>query len=93
MAFIGLLSGCGTHVNNYFSGIVIDEFNQPIPGVLIQEGLSEKYAGKTRTDSKGYFKLKRHSLLGLIIAKQGYISDTVKLVETQHGESLLYPLA
>lgn len=76
-------------VSDHYHGKVTDENNNPIEDVIVKEECFEK---KTVTNKKGYFKLKRSSnTLGyLIFSKEGYKSDTIPTVWSQHGEALQY---
>jgi len=85
-----LLSACSERIHDYYAGIIIDEFGKPIENVSVKEDLVDKYAGKTTTDKNGFFKLKAWTLQGLILKKDGYITDTVAMVWHQAGETTKY---
>lgn len=90
---IALFTSCrGTHVNNYYSGFVVDESGNPVDSVLIKEDVSEEYANKTLAGKNGYFKMDRAEmrLCNLIFLKEGYQSDTIRMVWLQHGEKEMY---
>lgn len=92
---ITLFASCrGTHVNNYYSGFVIDDSGNPVDSVLIKEDVSEEYANKTLTGRNGYFRMDRAEmrLCNLIFMKEGYQSDTVRMVRLQHNKEIYSPL-
>ncbi|RYX99624.1 hypothetical protein EON78_03315, partial [bacterium] len=84
------MSACSEKIHDYYAGIIIDEFGKPIENVSVKEDLVDKYAGKTTTDKNGFFKLKASTLQGLILKKDGYITDTVPMVWHQAGETTVY---
>lgn len=86
---IPLLVACKT-VNNFYQGLVIDENNNPIKGVIVSELYREN---QTETDENGYFKFERYSpnFLGdLVFEKEGYRTDTLQSVRTWAGEKVRY---
>lgn len=88
---IALLSfSCSERIHDYHAGFVVDEQGNPIDSALVYEDLNPDYIIKTYTDSTGYFKQKRQSLMDLIIVKAGYLRDTVKMVSHQAGETTDY---
>lgn len=85
-----LLCACKQKTHDYYAGIIIDEFGKPIEGVFVKEDLADKYAGTTTTDKNGFFKLKASTLEGVILKKEGYITDTVPMVWHHAGETTEY---
>lgn len=73
----------------YYHGKVTDDNNNPLEDVIVTV---ENFKNKTKTDKKGYFKLNRSSerLEKLIFYKEGYKTDTIPTVWSQHGEALNY---
>lgn len=84
-------SSCNS-LKDYYSGIVADELDRPVAGVLVKENLVAEYAFSKTTDANGYFKFKRNEgvLPELILSKEGFITDTIYLVFSHAGESLDY---
>ncbi len=84
-----LFYSCGIKFNDYYSGIVVDEFGKPLDSVLVKEDLVEEFSIKTVTDSNGFFKMNRTKdvLANIILSKKGYVSDTIRMVWHQHGET------
>lgn len=82
-------NSCGENLNNYYSGIIVDELGRPVQSVLVKEDIAEKYSNKTLTDSNGFFKMNRTKgiFADLLLSKKGYLSDTVPVVWHQHGET------
>lgn len=76
-------------VRYHYHGKVTDENNVPLKDVFVT---LEYFENNTKTDKKGYFKLKRcsNSLGNLIFNKEGYKTDTIPTVWSQHGEALQY---
>ena len=76
-------------MNDYYSGIILDELGRPVKSVLVKEDIAEKYSIKSLTDKNGFFKMNRTEgiFANLIISKKGYISDTIRMVWHQHGET------
>jgi len=71
LILISSLNSCKVHLNDYYSGIVVDELGYPIDSVSIKEYISDKSSIKildTLTDSKGFFKMNR-SKVGISIPK------------------------
>lgn len=85
-----LFFSCSERIHDYHAGFVVDEQGKPIDSALIYEDLANNYRIKTYTDSNGYFRQKRQSLMDLIVAKDGYITDTIKMVSHQAGETTEY---
>ena len=75
-------SACSIHFNDYYSGIIIDEFGLPIEGVSIKENSIDVDLKRSITDKNGFFKMNRSEniLPNLILTKKGFISDTIPLV-------------
>jgi len=84
-----IFTSCGVHLNDYYSGIVLDELERPIQSVLIKEDIAEEYSIKTLTDKHGFFKMNRSegTLANLIVSKKGYVSDTIRMFWHQYGET------
>ncbi|MNK17603.1 hypothetical protein D3C87_357950 [compost metagenome] len=88
---IALISfSCSERIHDYHAGFIIDEQGKPIDSALIYEDLAENYVIKTYSDSTGYFKQKRQSLMDLIVSKEGYLTDTIRMVWHQAGETTEY---
>jgi len=81
---------CSERIHDYHAGFVVDEHGKPIDSALVYEDLNPDYIIKTYTDSTGYFKQKRQSLMDLIVVKEGYLTDTIKMVSHQAGETTDY---
>ena len=90
---LSLSTSCSIHINDYYSGIVVDEFGLPIEGVSVTviENLDE-YSQKSITDENGFFKMNRSEvgLPKIIISRVGFISDTIPIMWSQHGEIMEY---
>lgn len=86
--FLFIFLNCNSE-NDYYFGRVLDENNNPIKNAIVTVDIFEE---KTKTNNKGYFKLKRNSgwLGNLIFQKEGYLTDTIPIVWSQHGETLNY---
>lgn len=82
-----LFANCSPRLNNYYSGIIIDEVGRPVSGVLVEEIYS---TNRTMSDASGYFKLNRSNLFELIISKKNYLNDTIHVVGSHAGESFYY---
>lgn len=87
-----LFLSCGIRINNYYSGIILDELNRPIDSVLVKENFVDEYAVKTFTDHNGFFKMKRTdgTITSLTFSRKGYISDTIPMIWHQYGETTEY---
>ena len=85
-----LFFSCSERIHDYHSGFVVDEQGKPIDSALVYEDLNKDHIIKTYTDSIGYFKQKRQSLMDLIVVKEGYLTDTIKMVSHQAGETTAY---
>ncbi len=85
-----LLFSCKTKVNDYYQGIVLDQSDKPLEGVIVTE--EDRNEKQTTTDKNGYFKLDRSpDWLGrLIFIKEGYKADTIPSVWHQAGETIEY---
>ncbi len=90
MCLVLLLFSCSERIHDYHAGFVVDEQGKPIDSALVYEDLAESHVTKTYTDSTGYFKQKRQALMDLIVAKEGYLTDTIKVVWHQAGETTEY---
>lgn len=86
--FVFILLNCQS-VSDHYHGKVTDENNIPLKDVIVTLEYTEN---NTKTDKKGYFKLKRssNSLGNLIFNKVGYKIDTIPTVWSQHGETIQY---
>lgn len=85
-----LFFSCSERIHDYHAGFVVDEQGKPIDSALVYEDLNPDYIIKTYTDSTGYFKQKRQQLMDLIVFKEGYLRDTIKMVSHQAGETTEY---
>jgi hypothetical protein len=85
-----LFFSCSERIHDYHAGFVVDEQGKPIDSALVYEDLNPDYIIKTYTDSTGYFKQKRQQLMDLIVFKEGYLRDTIKMVSHQAGETIEY---
>jgi len=85
-------SACSIHFNDYYSGIIIDEFGLPIEGVSIKENSIDVDLKRSITDKNGFFKMNRSEvgLPKIIISRVGFISDTIPIMWSQHGEIMEY---
>ncbi|MCD8418796.1 hypothetical protein J2Q11_13770 [Tenacibaculum finnmarkense genomovar finnmarkense] len=83
-----LLNGCKTKPLLYQGYVYYD--NQPLVNVVVKK--EHKNQDLTKTDSTGYFKIKKtpNSLTSLIFIKEGFKIDTVPSVWSQHGEKINY---
>lgn len=90
---INFNTSCRIHYNDYYSGIVVDESGLPIEGVSVTviENLDE-YSQRSITDKNGFFKMNRSEtgLPKISISKEGFISDTITIMWSQHGEKMEY---
>jgi hypothetical protein len=84
------IAGCAETVRDYYSGIVTDESGRPVQDALVKEEGPMAYPHEQLTDKNGYFKFERTRgvLPNIIISKVGYVSDTIRLVYSMHGERL-----
>ena len=78
---------CSEKVNDYYSGVIVDELGRPIPEVLVREDYSGNTENKCITDKNGYFKFNRSGLPEIILSKNEYLNDTLPMVWHQHGET------
>ena len=87
---IFVLLSCGQKTNDFYQGVVLDENNIPLENVTVFEEYVEE--NSTKTDNKGYFKLNRtpSRLERLVFEKEGYKTDTIPAVWSQHGEQVSY---
>lgn len=86
-----LLINC-TKIQHYYSGYVYDEVSKkPLNKVFIKENFKEN-SKSTFTDARGYFKIdnKSESVGNLIFILNGYTTDTIITIWSQHGETLKY---
>ncbi|MCB9255838.1 MAG: hypothetical protein H6579_01765 [Chitinophagales bacterium] len=69
------LGSCKEKINDFYQGKVLDENGFPLEHVVVEE---YKMGNRTKSDSLGYFKLKRSEnwLGSLVFSKEGYESDT-----------------
>ncbi len=82
-------SACSEKINDYYSGIVIDELGRPVEGALVEIDNQDL---RTITDKNGFFKIKRTQLFDLTISKEGYISDTIFVADFDYGSYYYSPL-
>ena len=90
LTFSLLFSSCSKRINDYYSGIVIDELNRPLNGVFIREDYYGTAGSKSFTDKNGFFKFKRTGLPEIILSKNEYLNDTLEMIWHQHGETTEY---
>jgi hypothetical protein len=78
--------------NDYYSGVVVDESGRPVENALVREFIADSSYARQVTDNNGYFEFKRSEsiLPDMIISKNGFITDTIPLVYSVHGEYLEY---
>ncbi|WP_156907012.1 carboxypeptidase-like regulatory domain-containing protein [Epilithonimonas caeni] len=88
--FLTFFLACSEKINDYYSGIVVDELGRPVQNVLIREDYVGNNKNKTLTDKNGFFKFQRSGLPELVISKEGFINDTLRLVGSHAGEKLFY---
>lgn len=75
-----------------YSGYVYDETSRkPINRVFVKENFSQNFKS-TFSNEKGYFKIENNleSIGDLIFICDGYKTDTIVTVWSQHGENLKY---
>lgn len=82
-----LFYSCSPRLHNYYSGIVIDELDRPISGVLVRELIIDNLPNQSFTDKNGYFKFDVKNSTALLFSKSGYENDTINMVWHQHGET------
>lgn len=89
ICFLINLMSCSKKPTHY-KGVVVDYNSVPIKNVLIREQFSDSI--HTTSKKNGFFKLKKtpNSLPDLIFSKEGYITDTVRTVWSEHGELISY---
>lgn len=81
-----------TKLQNCYTGYVYDETSKkPLNKVFIKENF-KKNSKSTFTNEKGYFKIdnKSESVGNLIFILNGYKTDTIITIWSQHGEILKY---
>ena len=90
LALVFVLVACGHKPTKYYQGMVVDENDGPIENVWVFEEHDSK--NRTKTDKKGYFRLKRNSelLTHLVFEKEGFKTDTIPAVWSHHGERVDY---
>lgn len=88
--FLTFFSACSEKINDYYSGIVIDELGRPVQNAIISEDYFGNNGNKTLSDKNGFFKFQRSGLPELVISKNGFINDTSRLVGSHAGEKLFY---
>ena len=86
--FLFIFLNCNSE-NDYYFGKVLGENNNPIENAIVTE---DNFEEKSKTNEKGYFKLKRNPdwLGNLIFFKEGYITDTIPSFWHQHGKTIQY---
>jgi hypothetical protein len=86
-----LIASCN-NVREYYSGIVVDEKDNPLANVLVEEMLVKEYALKDTTDDNGHFRFKRSKniIVDLMFSKDGYKSDTIPMMWHPGGETTEY---
>lgn len=73
---------CSEKKKEYFEGYVYYK-NKPLENVIITEGCPKPDDIFSKTDSLGYFRLKRFSMTSahkLTFSKKGFKTDTVRLL-------------
>jgi hypothetical protein len=86
-----ILMSC-SKLQKCYSGYVYDEESrEPINRVFIKERFSKDFKS-TYSNEKGYFKIDNdsESIGDLIFIRDGYKTDTIVTVWSQHGENLKY---
>lgn len=88
-AILACIVSCDEHLNDYYAGIVVDELGRPIPDAILKEDFYGEIDSIHKTDNNGYFKfnMSERPLENFIVMKEGYISDTIRMVWHQHGET------
>jgi len=89
LTIMACILSCGTHTNDYYAGIVVDELGRPIPDAILKEDFYGEIDSIHKTDNNGYFKfnMSEGALENFIVMKEGYISDTIRMVWHQYGET------
>ena len=87
---IFVLFACGQKTNDFYQGVVLDENNLPLENVRVFEEFDIENIAST--NKRGHFKLNRSNdiLARLVFVKEGYKTDTIPVVWSQHGERLNY---
>ena len=88
--FLTLFLACSEKINDYYSGIVLDELGRPVQDALVREDYSGNKGSKTFSDKNGFFRFQRSGLPELVISKNGFLNDTLGLVGSHTGEKLFY---
>lgn len=81
-----------TKSQNCYTGYVYDETSKKtLNKVFIKENFKEN-SKSTFTNEKGYFKIdnESESVGNLIFILNGYKTDTIQTIWSQHGETLKY---
>lgn len=87
-----LCFSCKSKKQNFYHGYVYNgNKNKPLQNVFVRESFKSNFLS-TKTDSSGYFKIinNSESIGELIFSCDGFKTDTIGTVWTQHGESLKY---
>ncbi|MFX0558080.1 carboxypeptidase-like regulatory domain-containing protein [Maribacter sp. CXY002] len=89
-ALVFTLLACGQKPNNFYQGVVLDKNDRPIENVKVFEEFGTE--NMIRTDTRGYFLLDSSNdrLTRLVFVKEGYKTDTIPTVWSQHGERVGY---
>ena len=90
LVLVFTLLACCNETNDFYQGVVLDENSLPLENVRVFEEFDIE--SMTKTNKCGHFKLERPNdrLLRLVFVKEGYKTDTIPVVWSQHGESLNY---
>ncbi len=88
--FLRFFTACSEKINDYYSGIVVDELGRPVKNALVREDYFGNNGNKTLTDKNGFFKFQRSGLPDIVISKNGFVNDTIGLVGSHAGEKLFY---
>lgn len=82
-----IINSCITKPKFYRGYVFYDK--KPLANVIVKK---ENCNNLTLTDSTGFFKLpkKSNSIRSLIFTKNGFVTDTIPSVWTQHGEKVNY---
>ncbi|MFK7787605.1 MAG: carboxypeptidase-like regulatory domain-containing protein [Crocinitomicaceae bacterium] len=83
------LTNCGNK-SLFYKGYVYSD-GKPLDQVTVSK-MNGTQDHSTQTDSKGYFELTKEQdvVHSLIFEKEGFVTDTVPTVWSQHGEKLNY---